>query len=91
MVDLVKGGLAWTRDHPSQVHVAEEESQVFREVKDNHVDGGARNGLFGFEHVKWVETIHVETKPKVYFISPITEKASPINVLSGPLYPVLST
>jgi hypothetical protein len=80
MIDLVEGGLAWTRDHSSQIHVAKKESLVFRKVEDDHVNGSTGNRLLSFKHVKGVEAIDVKTERKAYLISPTTEEASSVNI-----------
>lgn len=84
MVDLIEGRLAWTRNHPSQIHIAEKESEVFGKIQDDHVDGGTGNGLLGFEHVKWVEAVCVEAECEANLVSSAAEKASVIDVLEVP-------
>jgi|SRR5882757_9882803 len=84
VIDLVEGRFSWARDHPSQIHITEEEPQVFREIKDDHIDRGASNRLFGFDHVKRIETVHVEAEREAYFISPAAEKALSVDVPEVP-------
>jgi hypothetical protein len=51
MVDLIEGGLFLDQGSPRPDTCCGKGTVGVGKIQDDHVDGGARNGLFSLEHV----------------------------------------